>query len=118
MRGNLETVTRALRRPITPEDAARASLVSAVIAVVAVGLGSWLALSQGNTQLGLWALAAGLVMWVVTWWISASLAVVAIRQASAASRPKDVRRQAVFALAIDVTLTFAMGSVLWLSLSR
>lgn len=117
MKGNSDQASSS-RGPISADNAAKMSLVLAAVAVVALGLGSWLALSQADTQLGLWALIAGTAIWVIAWWGSVGLAAVALRNASAGSGPKEVRRRALLALVVDAAVTLQMVAVVWSVLIR
>src|SRR5437870_4916965 len=113
MSSDLKQTTVTRRGLITSDNAARVSLILAAVAVVALGLGTWLAVSQGNTELGLWTLIAGTAIWVVAWWGSIGFAVVALRNAPDTSRPKQSRRRALLALAVDAAVTLPMVAVVW-----
>lgn len=118
MKSDLKRTTPSRRGLITSDNGAMISLILSAVAVVALGLGSWVAIAQRDTELGLWALIAGTVIWVIAWWGSIGFAVVALRNASAASRPKQARRRVVLALMVDAAVTLQMVAVVWSVLFR
>jgi len=95
------------------QDAYRAATLSlwlAAASIVAAGLGLWL-----PNFLGPWALATGLIVWLLAWLMGMLLAIIGLRNAGSSSRPQQARRRAVSGL-IAGTLSLVLVALLILGL--